>query len=49
MAEGLELDDLQGPFQPKPFYDSVILSFEDLLQFIVFMKILAMTAIAYIP
>jgi len=22
---GLELDDLKGPFQPKPFYDSVIL------------------------
>ena len=20
---GLELDDLKGPFQPKPFYDSV--------------------------
>jgi len=25
MAGGLELDDLQGPFQPKPFYDSAIL------------------------
>jgi len=24
MAEGLEPDDLQGPFQPKSFYDSVI-------------------------
>ena len=23
MAEGVELDDLQGPFQPLPFYDSV--------------------------
>jgi len=23
MAGGLELDDLSGPFQPKPFYDSV--------------------------
>jgi len=22
MAEGLEPDDLQGPFQPLPFYDS---------------------------
>jgi len=26
MAGGLEPDDLQGPFQPKPFYDSMILS-----------------------
>ena len=25
VAVGLELDDLQGPFKPKPFYDSVIL------------------------
>jgi len=25
LAEGLELDDLKGPFQPKPFYDSMIL------------------------
>ena len=25
IAEGLELDDLKGPFQPKPFYDSVML------------------------
>jgi len=25
MAGGLEPDDLEGPFQPKPFYDSVIL------------------------
>jgi len=24
MAGELELDDLQGPFQPLPFYDSVI-------------------------
>ena len=24
IAEGLELDDLYGPFQPKPFYDSII-------------------------
>ena len=24
-AMGLELDDLQGPFQPRPFYDSMIL------------------------
>jgi len=23
LAGGLELDDLQGPFQPKPFYDCV--------------------------
>jgi len=23
MAGGLELNDLQGPFQPKPFYDSM--------------------------
>jgi len=23
MAGGLELGDLQGPFQPKPFYDSM--------------------------
>ncbi|GAB0209556.1 mitochondrial enolase superfamily member 1 [Grus japonensis] len=27
MAGGLELDDLGGPFQPKPFYDSMILIF----------------------
>jgi len=25
MAEGLVIDDLSGPFQPKPFYDSMIL------------------------
>ena len=25
MAGGLEPDDLQGPFQPKPFYVSMIL------------------------
>ena len=25
MAGGLEQDDLYGPFQPKPFYDSMIL------------------------
>jgi len=25
IAGGLEPGDLQGPFQPKPFYDSVIL------------------------
>ena len=25
MAVRLELDDIEGPFQPKPFYDSVIL------------------------
>jgi len=24
MAGGLKPDDLQGPFQPKPFYDSMI-------------------------
>jgi len=24
MAGGLELDDLQSPFQPKPFYDSMV-------------------------
>jgi len=24
MAGGLELDDLCSPFQPKPFYDSMI-------------------------
>ena len=24
MAGGLEPDDLSGPFQPKPFYDSTI-------------------------
>ena len=24
-SRGLELDDLKGPFQPKPFYDSTIL------------------------
>ena len=23
IAEGLELDDLKGPFQPKPFYVSI--------------------------
>jgi len=26
MAEGLELDDLEGAFQPKRFYDSINLS-----------------------
>lgn len=26
VAGGLELDDLGGPFQPKPFYDSIVLS-----------------------
>lgn len=26
MARGLELGDLYGPFQPKPFWDSVFLS-----------------------
>ena len=25
VAEGLESDDLQGPFHPKPFYDSMVL------------------------
>ena len=25
MPEALDLDDLQGPFQPKPYYDSMIL------------------------
>jgi len=25
IAGGLEVDDLRGPFQPKPFYDSMIL------------------------
>jgi len=25
MAGGLESDDLEGPFQPKPFYDSTVL------------------------
>jgi len=25
VAGGLELDDPWGPFQPKPFYDSMIL------------------------
>ena len=24
IARGLEIDDLGGPFQPKPFYDSTI-------------------------
>jgi len=24
-SRGLELDDLKGPFQPKPFYNSMIL------------------------
>jgi len=27
-SRGLELHDLKCPFQPKPFYDSVILPFE---------------------
>ena len=27
MGGGLELDDLEGPFQPKPFYDSMIQDF----------------------
>ena len=26
IAGGLELDDLKGPFQPKPFYDAMKLS-----------------------
>jgi len=26
MAGGLEPDDLEGPFQPKPFHDSMILN-----------------------
>jgi len=26
MAGGLEPDDLQGPFQPKPFYESMVKS-----------------------
>jgi len=26
MAQGLELDDLKGPFQPKAFIDSMIIS-----------------------
>jgi len=25
-GRGLELDDLLGPFQPKPFYDSMIVA-----------------------
>ena len=25
---GLELNDLGGPFQPKPFYDSIILFYD---------------------
>jgi len=25
IAGGLEVDDLKGPFQPKPFYESMIL------------------------
>lgn len=29
MAGSLEPDELQGPFQPKPFYDSMILFHED--------------------
>ena len=28
VAGELELDDLKGPFQPKPFYDSKILTHE---------------------
>jgi len=30
MAEGVELDYLQGPLQPKPFCDSMILSLSQL-------------------
>lgn len=26
VAGGLGLDDLRGPFRPKPFYDSIVLS-----------------------
>lgn len=26
-AAGLELNSIEGPFQPKPFYDSLILYF----------------------
>ena len=32
MAGGLEPDDLQSPFQPKPFYDSVILCLACVMQ-----------------
>ena len=32
-SKGLEPDDLKGPFQPKPFYDSVILSQHEKLLF----------------
>jgi len=28
MAEGLEPDDLSGPFQPLPFYDSIVHTIE---------------------
>jgi len=31
MAGGLEIGDLEGPFQPKPFYDSMICLGTDLL------------------
>jgi len=36
MAGRLELD---GPFQPKQFYDSIILSFYDLSNYLVLEKI----------
>ena len=29
IAGGLELDGIKGPFQPKPFYDSVITAAQD--------------------
>jgi len=27
MAGGMKLDDLSGPFQPKPYYDSILSSY----------------------
>jgi len=31
-SRGLKLDDHCGPFQPKPFYDSMILCFYDYMK-----------------
>lgn len=39
-GRGVELDDLQGPLQPKPFYDSMAFSSESVLQMYFFSQTL---------